>query len=217
MVLPSLHTIEHGGDLGGCIIRAAPCLLIMLPINYWRSIEHYEWATDPNTFYLFTRLCGSMVDGLVKFPLNPLAFEGLTQEQVSMSIARLKSSRVIGITPIGIKLDPQLINRFKGGGPSNAVSRYPDPPLFRKFWDNYPALGRTSIISAREAWERLNPSKELTELWIKKVNQQAKSDNWQAGFIPSITRWLTEGRWEDSAESWHDRLKSELEKMEAMK
>lgn len=72
---------------------------------------------------------------------------------------------------------------------------------FEKFWKEYPK--RKNKLEASDVWERLNPSKELTEKIIKAVIFQRSCDDWtreKGKYIPLPNNWLKDQRWEDEPE-----------------
>ena len=73
-----------------------------------------------------------------------------------------------------------------------------DPEQFDRFWALYP--NKTGKKKARESWEKIKPSEELTETILSAVAKQKLWDKWQRDggrYIPNPATWLNQGRWED--------------------
>jgi hypothetical protein len=55
-------------------------------------------------------------------------------------------------------------------------------------------------VDAVKAWSRIQPSEELTERMIAKVQEWAASDEWSdPKYIPYPASWLNGGRWDDGS------------------
>ena len=70
--------------------------------------------------------------------------------------------------------------------------------LFDQFWQAYPRKKAKGY--ARERWDKLRPSKELTERMIAAIAQQRESTQWKKDkgeFIPYPATWLKRGCWDD--------------------
>lgn len=74
----------------------------------------------------------------------------------------------------------------------------PQGEQFDRFWALYP--NKTGKKKARESWEKIKPSEELTETILSAVAKQKLWDKWQRDggrYIPNPATWLNQGRWED--------------------
>ena len=74
----------------------------------------------------------------------------------------------------------------------------PQGERFDRFWALYP--NKTGKKKARESWEKLKPSEELTETILNAVSKQKLWPKWQKDggqYIPNPATWLNQGRWED--------------------
>ena len=74
----------------------------------------------------------------------------------------------------------------------------PHGERFDRFWALYP--NKTGKKKARESWEKIKPSEELTETILSAVAKQKLWDKWQRDsgrYIPNPATWLNQGRWED--------------------
>jgi ferredoxin-thioredoxin reductase catalytic subunit len=70
-------------------------------------------------------------------------------------------------------------------------------PDFARFWASYPEQYRIAKGSARKAWLKLKPNRQLVEQIMAKLAQQKQSEKWQNGYVVSPERYLLEERWED--------------------
>lgn len=71
---------------------------------------------------------------------------------------------------------------------------------FSRFWSAYPR--RVGRGAALKAWEKVNPSDELTQLILDAVKAQSQSEQWSrdnGAFIPHPSTWLNQTRWLDDA------------------
>ncbi len=69
---------------------------------------------------------------------------------------------------------------------------------FMKFWVIYPNKVGKGV--AYDSFVKINPANSLLEKMAAAVEQQCKSDRWQADngkYIPNPSTWLNQGRWED--------------------
>lgn len=74
----------------------------------------------------------------------------------------------------------------------------PQGERFDRFWALYP--NKTGKKKARESWEKIKPSEELTETILSAVAKQKLWNKWQRDggrYIPNPATWLNQGRWED--------------------
>ena len=72
---------------------------------------------------------------------------------------------------------------------------------FISFWKAYPR--KISKQQALRAWNKLKPSQALTDVIMRALEMQKKSDQWQrdnGAFIPHASTWLNQQRWEDELE-----------------
>ncbi len=70
--------------------------------------------------------------------------------------------------------------------------------LFNRFWNQYPR--KIAKQAAIKAWEKLNPSQELTERIIASILNQAATSQWSKNggqYIPHPATFLNGRRWED--------------------
>lgn len=69
----------------------------------------------------------------------------------------------------------------------------PDP--FEAFWLEWPR--KENKKKARDAWVKLKPSPELISLMRQAVARQKLTDGWVRGYIPHLSTWINNRRWED--------------------
>lgn len=73
-----------------------------------------------------------------------------------------------------------------------------DCSLFEELWEHYPKkIGKTY---AKKCFLRLKPTKELTTVMIKALEEQKKWDMWikdGGQYIPNPSTWLNQKRWLD--------------------
>lgn len=72
------------------------------------------------------------------------------------------------------------------------------PPDFVRFWKAYPLKKAKPV--ALNAWNKINPDKQLAETIIAAVEKQKMWDDWtkdNGQYIPHPATWLNQGRWED--------------------
>lgn len=70
--------------------------------------------------------------------------------------------------------------------------------LFDRFWAAYPK--KKGRESARRAWKKLRPDKELCRVMAEALDRQKRSGDWRregGQFIPYPATWLNGRRWED--------------------
>lgn len=71
----------------------------------------------------------------------------------------------------------------------------PNADGFQRFWTAYPKkVGR---LAAAKQWARIKPTSELVDQMLKTLAWQIESEQWQRGYIPHPTTWLSQGRWDD--------------------
>jgi len=73
---------------------------------------------------------------------------------------------------------------------------------FETFWTSYPR--KVGKGAARDEWQRLHPSADLTSTIIAALNVQKTSDQWTKDggqFIPHAKTWLHQKRWEDEPDN----------------
>lgn len=78
-----------------------------------------------------------------------------------------------------------------------------DEILFEKLYEAYPHSRRISRIKAKESFNKINPDKELFEKMLQGLEQHIRSKQWNKDdgqFIPLITTWLNQRRWEEKLE-----------------
>ncbi len=71
-------------------------------------------------------------------------------------------------------------------------------PAWDQFWAAYPK--KVAKQAAMKVWNKVNPSDELVERMLQRLECQKPTPQWQekAGrFIPHPATWLSERRWED--------------------
>ncbi|MDR1572389.1 MAG: HNH endonuclease [Clostridiales Family XIII bacterium] len=91
-------------------------------------------------------------------------------------------------------LPPPRGGQGDGGEATNSVQQQ----RFDEFWEAYPK--KTGKDAARKAWKKRKPTAELHTRMLDAVGQQKQSGQWRRDggqFIPSPSRWLNEGRWDD--------------------
>ena len=72
--------------------------------------------------------------------------------------------------------------------------------MFERFWKAYPC--HKDKVSARRAWDKLKPDRELMQVMSAALARAKTSDTWQRGIgIPYACRWLSHRRWEDMPDS----------------
>ncbi len=77
---------------------------------------------------------------------------------------------------------------------------------FERFWSVYP--NKIGKLSARKAWDALNPSESVAGEIIEAVKRQQCWERWReedGRFIPSPANWLKEARWKDVGSSMDER------------
>lgn len=73
-----------------------------------------------------------------------------------------------------------------------------EPEMFARFWKAYPR--HEDKASARAAWDKLKPDRELMQVMSAALEKAKTSDEWLRGIgIPYACRWLSHRRWEDEA------------------
>jgi hypothetical protein len=70
-------------------------------------------------------------------------------------------------------------------------------PDFARFWSAYPERYRIAKGSARKAWLKLRPNKEVVEQIMTALSRQKQSAKWKAGYVTSPEKYILEERWED--------------------
>lgn len=73
---------------------------------------------------------------------------------------------------------------------------------FDLFWKAYPR--KIGHGKAKESWDKIRPSKELTEKILRAIETAKKSHQWtkeRGQFIPYPATWLNQGRYDDEPES----------------
>ena len=101
---------------------------------------------------------------------------------------------------------PPLPPTGEGTHSDEGEEREEEPPVedeeqeaqFAEFWNAYPK--KVGEKACRNAWKKLNPSKELHEMILSAIALQKKSEQWTRDggrFIPNPRRWLEEERWKD--------------------
>lgn len=91
----------------------------------------------------------------------------------------------------------------------------PQPSSFERFWKVYPK--KKAKIEAEKAWNKINPSSELTDRIVKAVIEQRQSHDWtkEGGkFIPYPATWLNRGEWENEEVSIPQQPKKKIGDME---
>lgn len=74
------------------------------------------------------------------------------------------------------------------------------PPGFEVVWAGYPR--KVGKDAAAKAFAKRKPDKDLIEAMVKAIETQRASDQWckdGGQFIPHLSTWLNEGRWQDEA------------------
>lgn len=69
---------------------------------------------------------------------------------------------------------------------------------FESFWAIYPR--KVGKDSAWRAWQKRNPSEDVTQAIVAALAWQVKQDNWvrEGGrYVPNPATWLHQGRWQD--------------------
>ena len=66
---------------------------------------------------------------------------------------------------------------------------------FARFWEAYPS--KVGKGAAEKAFAKIKPSPDLLAQMLEAVGWQAKTKQWQEGFIPNPATWLNQRRWED--------------------
>jgi len=66
---------------------------------------------------------------------------------------------------------------------------------FAIFWETYPS--KVGKGAAEKAFEKIAPAPDLLAQMLEAIGWQAKSKQWQDGFIPNPATWLNHRRWED--------------------
>lgn len=81
-----------------------------------------------------------------------------------------------------------------------------NPPIspqgFDEFWSCYPR--KVGKQAALKAWQKINPSRELTDTILLAVKRQKNCAQWRRDkgqYIPHPATWLNQGRWEDEVEA----------------
>lgn len=119
------------------------------------------------------------------------------------------SSKATSVTNIIIKDFKNSILRAKcgakGGNPhlkriSEAKKQREaiDKRLFEDFWREYPK--KVGKQHAKRCFERLKPTRELTDKMLEALREHKLSDQWKDSggkFIPHPATWLNQGRWMD--------------------
>jgi len=79
---------------------------------------------------------------------------------------------------------------------NNQVIRHTSPcGEFARFWEAYPS--KVGKGAAEKAFAKIKPSPDLVAQMLDAVGWQAKTKQWQEGFIPNPATWLNQRRWED--------------------
>lgn len=71
---------------------------------------------------------------------------------------------------------------------------------FNAFWEVYPK--KVAKQAAVKAWQKINPSEELTKIIVDSVKRQATSEQWSKDngrYIPYPATWVNGERWKDEA------------------
>lgn len=74
--------------------------------------------------------------------------------------------------------------------------------LFEIFWKAYPK--KKNKGQAEKVWEKIKPTKELTDSMLKKIEQLKKTNDWikdGGQYIPFPATWLNAKGWEDEINS----------------
>jgi len=72
---------------------------------------------------------------------------------------------------------------------------------FSEFWQAYPK--KTGKGYAYQCWQKIKPSKSLTETILSSLESHKKSKQWLKNggeFIPNPSTWINQRRWEDDPE-----------------
>lgn len=91
--------------------------------------------------------------------------------------------------------------------PNGGKSNIPpiSPQGFDEFWSCYPR--KVGKQAALKAWQKINPSRELTDTILLAVKRQKNCAQWRRDkgqYIPHPATWLNQGRWEDEVEADDD-------------
>lgn len=82
--------------------------------------------------------------------------------------------------------------------PNGVVHRF--PPGFETVWSEYPR--KVGKDAAAKAFAKRKPDRDLVETMVQAIRQQRESEQWRKDggqFIPHLSTWLNEGRWQDEA------------------
>ena len=90
-------------------------------------------------------------------------------------------------------------DEMRGGEEGGDKKRGKEPlALFKKFWIAYPK--KKSKGQAEKAWAKINPSEQLLETMLSKIETAKTSKEWakdNGEFIPHPATWLNAKGWED--------------------
>lgn len=93
------------------------------------------------------------------------------------------------------------------------------PEDFEKVYDAFPKVRTTGRTLPFRSWERLRIAEELPDVSVilAAIDTQKQGPQWQAGFVPMLSTWLNQHRWEAEecvdiarqVESQHQQTKKE--------
>jgi hypothetical protein len=83
---------------------------------------------------------------------------------------------------------------------------------FAKFWVAYPK--KQGKRDALRAWTKLQPDGPLQEKILFAIVAQARSKQWQEGYIPLPATWLRGERWDDEVGSSYNSAPSVVRRVE---
>lgn len=90
-----------------------------------------------------------------------------------------------------------------GGGHALVLPEAPQLPTahvqrqyeFAQLWEQYPKAGKTSRITARDAYMRLSPAPRFDDV-MEGLQRWYRSRMWAQGYIVNCAKWIKEQRWE---------------------
>lgn len=133
---------------------------------------------------------------------RPPKANGFSENQKVSQESKQKQKKLIPVPEPVPELVPEQVNKgdipLTPLGKDSHTTTSDTESLFSKFWDAYPK--KVGKGAARKAWEKLRPSKCLTNQMLSAISVQRQSAQWtkdRGQYIPNPATWLNQGRWED--------------------